>query len=444
LVWEPVQTHGKAGYRCLVCNDMHIRDIRRLLAHERTQDHINALKYRQETQMDTPPNSFNPSGVPLLPDFVADGTRSLLESLSAPAGYSTTNAYQDPSPRSPSPRLIDWGLSESTELESSLDSQAVAMLAHKLLEYLDADPVSDDDQEERSDGEDDRDKIQEPIVAGECDAFVDDGNENAHGRKRARTQDPVEHSRQWYPWPDRITCTLDVLMHLPRSVFSHRQLDLFTWLLKVNEVDDVPSVKMMQEVNVMLQSICGIDSIPYDGALGHKYYVNNLAQIIAQEMSNPKVRPHLQFYPEDSGKVLEEASQGKRWLDEIPSEKTTPMARIGKQDYFIYETAMLRNGTVCMPFRWFMRGGIVFAKCWEMTVVDSDTGRYWRVLKHESEVSQSELMKNLPDLQICMINQILLESEVRLPKLVLRGHAIQQEKNPRGLGRSPDKLCTSR
>lgn len=71
-------------------------------------------------------------------------------------------------------------------------------------------------------------------------------------------------------------------MHLPRSVFSHRQLDLFLWLLKVNNVDDVPSVKGMQSLNESLQKMCGIDSIPYNGALGHKYYVNSLAQIIAQ------------------------------------------------------------------------------------------------------------------------------------------------------------------
>lgn len=71
-------------------------------------------------------------------------------------------------------------------------------------------------------------------------------------------------------------------MHLPRSVFSHRQLDLFLWLLKVNDIDDVPSVKNLQSLNATLQKMCGIESIPYDGALGHKYYVNNLAEIIAQ------------------------------------------------------------------------------------------------------------------------------------------------------------------
>jgi hypothetical protein len=71
-------------------------------------------------------------------------------------------------------------------------------------------------------------------------------------------------------------------MHLPRSVFLHRQLDLFLWLLKVNDVDDVPSVRSMQTLNAMLQSMCGVDSIKYKGALGHSYYVNSLSHIIAQ------------------------------------------------------------------------------------------------------------------------------------------------------------------
>ncbi|KAK6977422.1 hypothetical protein R3P38DRAFT_3334959 [Favolaschia claudopus] len=109
-------------------------------------------------------------------------------------------------------------------------------------------------------------------------------------------------------------------MHLPRSVFSQKQLDLFLWLLKVNEVDDVPSIKQMQKINSALQKVCGIETIAYDGALGHKYFVNSLAQMIAQEMANPRVRPHLHFYPEDSGTKLSEARQAQRWLHELPDE----------------------------------------------------------------------------------------------------------------------------
>ncbi len=71
-------------------------------------------------------------------------------------------------------------------------------------------------------------------------------------------------------------------MHLPRSVFSQRQLDLFLWLLKINDVPDVPSVRSMLNLNAALQRACGIDSVAYKGVLGHTYYVNALDQIIAQ------------------------------------------------------------------------------------------------------------------------------------------------------------------
>jgi hypothetical protein len=127
--------------------------------------------------------------------------------------------------------------------------------------------------QERSDIEDDNDELQEPTVTGLhalrlpftpllTSSTVDNGDDyNDHREKRARNRDHTQYSRQWHPWTDRIvgafihfvwgrakefqTCTLDILMHLPRSVFSHRQLELFLWLLKVNNVDDVPSVKSM-------------------------------------------------------------------------------------------------------------------------------------------------------------------------------------------------------
>ncbi|KAH9945634.1 hypothetical protein B0H21DRAFT_693918 [Amylocystis lapponica] len=217
-------------------------------------------------------------------------------------------------------------------------------------------------------------------------------------------QDDAQLSRIWFPWHDKITCTLDILMHLPRSVFSQRQLDLFLWLLKVNGVDDVPSVKTMQGLNAKLQKMCGIDSIGYKGALGHNYYVNDLAQILAQEMANPRVRPHLHFYPEDTqGVSLAEARQGARWLHEIPDHLITPMARIGTQDFYIHEPAMLRSGIPCIPVRWFTRlergQHVLFAKCWGLEVVDTDTSRGWRVIQHPNwVVRQDEFLKNFPEL----------------------------------------------
>ena len=62
-------------------------------------------------------------------------------------------------------------------------------------------------------------------------------------------------------------------------------------------------------------------------------------------MANPRVRPHLHVYPEDSGQKLSEARQAAKWLHKLPSEDTTPMIRLQNIDYYIFEPALLINGS---------------------------------------------------------------------------------------------------
>ncbi|RDB27987.1 hypothetical protein Hypma_002121 [Hypsizygus marmoreus] len=298
-----------------------------------------------------------------------------------PHGASLPPRAEDAPTREPSPpNAFDWNVYETfedTTIPLSAEEESVAKIAQALLDHWEETSIgTNEDEEGEYDAGDE--ELNEPSVT------VDDGGDQASQdapRKRAKTRDAEMTSKHWFPWPDKI-------------------LDLFLWLLKVNNVDDVPSVKTLQSVNASLQKMCGIDSIPYDGALGHRYYVNNLAQIIAQEMANPKVRPHLSFYPEDSGTKLSEARQGARWLHEVPDEQLTPMARIGNRDYFIHEPAMLRDERVCMPHRWFTRGGVLFAKCWELVVVSTEHSSAWRVLSsNEFEVAQHEFLKNFPELE---------------------------------------------
>ncbi|KAH6904155.1 hypothetical protein BKA70DRAFT_539698 [Coprinopsis sp. MPI-PUGE-AT-0042] len=173
--------------------------------------------------------------------------------------------------------------------------------------------------------------------------------------KRPREEISTEGTTEyWRPWADCITCTLDILVHLPRSAFSEKQLDLFVWLLTVNNVDGVPTVRRMKESNKPLQRLCGIETLEYISALSSTYSVNSLSQLLSQELSNPLVREHLWFYPEDIRKRLEEARQGTRWLHEAPHKYMTPIVRVGAQDFYTFKPAILDQNTFCIPFRWFI------------------------------------------------------------------------------------------
>ncbi|KAJ4473242.1 hypothetical protein C8R41DRAFT_968057, partial [Lentinula lateritia] len=184
-------------------------------------------------------------------------------------------------------------------------------------------------------------------------------------------------------------------MHLPRSVFSVRQLDLFLWLLRVNGIEDATSVKTMKDLDTKLQNLYGIQTYKYKGAFGHLYYVNSLADIVSQ-MCNPQVRDHLSFYPEDRGvENLSEARQFARWLHEIPDDELGPMVRLGptgqSHDYYIFEPAMLRSGVMCMPHRWFKRQEKFYAKCWRLEeTVHYNASKGWKVIKGDGEFVVNE------------------------------------------------------
>ncbi|KAG8961083.1 hypothetical protein FRC05_006389, partial [Tulasnella sp. 425] len=221
--------------------------------------------------------------------------------------------------------------------------------------------------------------LDEESDEGECERS-DEEVESPVRDHVGQPEKPPSNTNDWFPWSDKLSCTLDILMHLPRSAFSERQLDLLLWLLRMNGVNNLPSVRAMKNFQASLQKLCGIGTIKYSGALGHTYYANDLGSLIGQEMSNPVVRKYLHFYPEDVGPKLEQAWHGRRWRHKLDPDLLTPMIRTGKgpaeKDFYIWEPTLLKDGRACMPIRW--QGWVV--RDWDRLII-----------------SESELALSLPD-----------------------------------------------
>ncbi|KAK0462782.1 hypothetical protein IW261DRAFT_1613923 [Armillaria novae-zelandiae] len=387
-VWHvAIDSMGNEKAYCRLCNDSLGRTIRNVKAHENTHKHQAFVLAQQVTRpslvaqalqsTESIPQDSQPSlpAVPILSPFNVAGTNLLYSFL--PAGQRPELLPLPPTTPDPiASYLNDYWMNAEQSGETGAQSPqqtGISLIAQAIVDLMDRGPdtiLSDDEADERSDEEEDI-QLQDPDVSEQS-------------RKRRH----------------RISCTLDIFMHLPRSAFSQHQLDLFLWLLEANQVDDLPSVSSTKKLNNVLQKLCGVDSIRYEGALGHQYYVNSLSQIIAQEMSNPKIRPLLEFYPEDGSKHMSKAHHVARWLNEVPDNQLTPMLRVREgEDYYIHEPMMLCDGVVCMPYRWIKRQGKHFARCWKMQTCVNDTKAVWRVLKVDGyEVSEDELLKNFPEL----------------------------------------------
>ncbi|KAF8803001.1 hypothetical protein BYT27DRAFT_7110917 [Phlegmacium glaucopus] len=424
LDWEERRKpNGRSLFVCLACQDNRECQLHHLKDHERSGKHIEALADFQEQLSNATPTASGSSGsYPLISNQAVadDALRALLASAT---GNPSQHLYRDDHPLVPpspdhsgswqgplSPVTgINWNLLEATEntiLESSPLQEYIQSVSQASLDFINGDLSEDELLERISLGSD---SSGAPRVGHAWikfhfvqDLSDDEDEPSATKRPRNHTTDP-KTAREWFPWPDRITCTLDELMHLPRSAFSDHQLDLFLWLLTVNGVDYVPSVAHMKEHNKLLQKTCGIDTIPFQGILGHPYHQNSIPQILAQEVRNPRVHCNLHVYPEDAGPVLREAHQGSRWLDEMPSDQTTPMIRRPNGDYYIYEPALLTNGQCCIPIRWFVRKDqaqdVFYAKVWSLEHIQGNdtTPDGWRVrCDLEYEICERDLVQNFP------------------------------------------------
>ena len=81
-------------------------------------------------------------------------------------------------------------------------------------------------------------------------------------------------------------------------------------------------------------------------------------------MSNPLVWMKLHFIPEDGRRCLTEAQQASKWLNDITLELVTPMMRWANQDFCVFETALLTDGSFVVPHHWFSKNGEIYVRAW--------------------------------------------------------------------------------
>ncbi|KAI5986293.1 hypothetical protein EDC04DRAFT_2615136, partial [Pisolithus marmoratus] len=182
------------------------------------------------------------------PNFWAAGVgchRHLLEPVSphgtpcaAAAPYDDYDSFQ-----------LDWDAIDHEQLYlPSVHDERLTTMASSLAAWL-------------ADGEDpafsDADGSDSPDVQGED---LDPEPVQPGTTRPPQRGDTAPLNPTWFLWPDKQTCILDILRHLPHSLFSDAQLQVILWGLSILGVDNVPSTRMLKDIDSSLQSQYGIPS----------------------------------------------------------------------------------------------------------------------------------------------------------------------------------------
>ncbi|KAL0064675.1 hypothetical protein AAF712_008373 [Marasmius tenuissimus] len=172
--------------------------------------------------------------------------------------------------------------------------------------------------------------------------------------------------QNWYPYPHKTLCLLDVFDTLPRLRFSEAQMKMVLWLLKNTGARDVPSFDGFRKVQQHLRDLCSAKVNEHTSDLGNIFSSISLHDLAARDFANPTTAPLITLYPEDvgSGPVSEmwQMPNG-RWM-EIPQDMLPPSILVNNKRFYIHEIAELEDSRWVIPQLWLMSSGILHAVCY--------------------------------------------------------------------------------
>ncbi|KAF9043189.1 hypothetical protein BJ165DRAFT_1545314 [Panaeolus papilionaceus] len=234
-----------------------------------------------------------------------------------------------------------------------------------------------------------------------------DGIAAEREQSSVHTHQPSDADPTWFPYQSKLMFLLDAIDNLPRMRISGSVFKVIMWLLENLGVRGVPSFNAFRKMQNEIRERVGVSTINSTTPKGNHFSYNDPCAIIANDWSNPLVRPYRHRYPVISKKgIVSEIWHGDKWTKEINRHFLSPMYDAGDESHFyIDEPAQMKDGQLVIPLRWWQdEGGKVWADAWDIVLNTDGT----------STICDNErsILISAQELDKCMVQ---LEDENRLP-----------------------------
>ncbi|OAV88510.1 hypothetical protein PTTG_09689, partial [Puccinia triticina 1-1 BBBD Race 1] len=113
----------------------------------------------------------------------------------------------------------------------------------------------------------------------------------------------------------------------------------------------------------------------------NKIFTISVKGILANELLNPYVTKHLEFYPHDPcGEPIDRLCQSYKWREDLPRDVRVQMVYNGPKHYYIYEPTQLKSGEVVIPTYFYKAKGKLYAKCCVPEYEPNETGEGFDII----------------------------------------------------------------
>ncbi|KAH9824991.1 hypothetical protein DFH28DRAFT_878023 [Melampsora americana] len=203
----------------------------------------------------------------------------------------------------------------------------------------------------------------------DLDNFLDNSS-NADSDSLPTLDPPVAATDKWLPWyPLRKAEHAAALLMLGtgRNLMSTAEYNRIRSILRRVLKVDLPDLGHIKKIRSDLKARLGLRVLERISPLGNPCFTLSVCDIISQELSNPEVGPHLEFFPEkDRGVTVDRYSQCKKWREDLPPPLRVPMVVSHGEHFYVYEPTQLEDSRVVVPVFFYKDELSIHAKCLEV------------------------------------------------------------------------------
>ncbi|KAA1076654.1 hypothetical protein PGT21_014591 [Puccinia graminis f. sp. tritici] len=168
---------------------------------------------------------------------------------------------------------------------------------------------------------------------------------------------------EWWPFKSKEFLVSWMVIGHTRSIIYRATFDHVRMMFNICDIT-LPDWTTIRRSKEKLRKMLGLQVLSGRLVLNTPVHTLSLKRILALEISNPVVQPHIQYYPEMSeGQNISRLTQSAKWLKELGPHTRAQMVRQGSHDYYLHELVQLQNTLIVVPTFLFESGGEMYARC---------------------------------------------------------------------------------
>ncbi|KAA1082636.1 hypothetical protein PGT21_009069 [Puccinia graminis f. sp. tritici] len=168
---------------------------------------------------------------------------------------------------------------------------------------------------------------------------------------------------KWYPFKSKLDLIASLIIGHTHSMLSRV---LYTKIRAILTLCGLvlPAWATVRASRARISGLLGTKLRNANSVFDTPCYALSAKTILSQELANPHVSKHLEFFPEDTnGMNMSRFSQSYKWLSGIPRENRLQMCEVNGKQFYIYEPVQLVSHEVVIPIFLYKSNTEIKSKC---------------------------------------------------------------------------------